>query len=227
MPILEVKNLKVVFDNKPVLDGISFSLNKGEALAALGPNGSGKTTLFKAIIGAIPFEGKIIRAKELKIGYVPQKIDLERDLPITVGEFFELRNGVKKTDYNPKEALELVGLPAYFLKKKIGELSAGEFQRVLISWAVLSKPDLLLFDEPTASVDVAGQETVYELLRRLQTTYDLALILISHDLSVVYHYADKVLCLNHSQICLGVPKDVLNTQKLEELYGPRKYYEHI
>lgn len=226
MPILEIKNLKVIYDNKPVLDGISFSLNKGEALAVLGPNGSGKTTLFKAIIGAVPFEGEIIRGKELKIGYVPQKIDLERDLPITVGEFFGLRSDVKKSDYSPREALELVGLPSHFFKKRISELSSGEFQRVLISWAVISKPDLLLFDEPTASVDISGQETVYELLRRLQTTYNLALILISHDLSVVYHYADKVLCLNHSQLCLGVPKDVLSTQKLEELYGPRKYYEH-
>ena len=201
MPILEVKNLKAAYEKQVVLDNISFSLERGETLAVIGPNGSGKTTLFRAILGAVGYEGDIKISDGTRIGYVPQKIDLERDLPITVKEFLVLRSsaapsGRWQAGHSPEEALKAVDLTPIFLNKRIGELSAGELQRVLIAWAVSGHPDLLLFDEPTASVDVAGQRTVYELLHKLQDEHNLALILISHDLTVVYRYANKVLCLN-------------------------------
>lgn len=228
MAILEVKNLKVTISNQTILDNISFSLEKGEAMAIIGPNGSGKTTLFRAIIGAIPYKGEIVMKQGLHIGYVPQKIDLERDLPLTINEFLSLKNKWQQKEiYTPKTALELVNLSQKFLYKRLSELSSGEFQRVLIAWAIIDKPDLLLFDEPTASVDIAGQETVYELLHRLQDTHNLTLMLISHDLTVVYRYANKVLCLNHSQLCFGVPQDVLTTEELQKLYGSDKlYHQH-
>ncbi len=228
MPILEVKNLKVRYGEQSVLENISFDLEKGDTLAIIGPNGSGKTTLLRAILGAIPYVGEIKRALEVKIGYVPQKIDLERDLPITVQEFLLLKSKQGESSaYSPHQALELVNLPAGFLKKRISELSAGEFQRALIAWAVIDRPSLLLFDEPTASVDVAGQETVYELLHRLHDKYDLTLILISHDLTVVYRYANKVLCLNREQVCFGAPSEVLTPKELEKLYGGgHKFYHH-
>ena len=93
---------------------------------------------------------------------------------------------------------------------------------------MIDRPNLLLFDEPTANVDVAGQETVYELLHRLQDKYDLTLILISHDLTVVYRYANKVLCLNREQVCFGAPSEVLTPKELEKLYGGgHKFYHHI
>lgn len=113
------------------------------------------------------------------------------------------------------------------MKKKFSELSSGEFQRALIAWALIGKPNLLLFDEPTASVDIEGQELIYELLHRLEERHGITLILISHDLTVVYRYATKVLCLNHSQICFGYPQEVLTTERLEELYGgSKKFYQH-
>lgn len=229
MPILEVKNLSVHYSGQVILEDISFDLEKGDALAVIGPNGSGKTTLLRTILGAARYTGEIHLDKEIRIGYVPQKIDLERDLPITVQEFLLLKGAQKQfSAYSPKQALDLVDLEAAFLKKRIGELSAGEFQRVLIAWAVIDRPSLLLFDEPTASVDVAGQETVYELLHRLQDKYDLTLILISHDLTVVYRYANRVLCLNRAQVCFGVPSEVLTPKELEKLYGSgRKFYHHI
>src|SRR3989344_5785981 len=230
MAFLEIKNLKVSYGKAAVLEGVSFSLEKGETLAVIGPNGSGKTTLFKAILGAVPYEGEIIKEKNLKIGFVPQKLDLERDLPVTVEEFLALRHHGEESEkwsgkHSTKETLKMVGLDPSFLAKRIGELSSGELQRILIAWAVAGHPDLLLFDEPTASVDVAGQETVYELLYKLQDEHALTLILISHDLTVVYKYAPKVLCLNRTQVCLGVPSQVLTPQELEKLYGGgRKIY---
>ena len=229
MPILAIKNLNIRYGEQVILDDISFDLEKGDTLAVIGPNGSGKTMLLRAILGALSYKGEIILAPETRIGYVPQKIDLERGLPITVEEFLLLKAAQREPSaYSPREALELVNLSAEFLKKRIGELSAGEFQRALIAWAVVDRPSLLLFDEPTASVDVAGQETVYELLHRLQDKYNLTLILISHDLTVVYRYADNVLCLNRAQICFGVPSEVLTPKELEKLYGSsRKFYHHM
>lgn len=228
MQILNVKNLTVFYGSDKVLDNVSFSLDKGDALAVIGPNGSGKTTLFRSIIGAVPFEGEIVKDPRIRIGYVPQKIDLDRNLPLTVKEFFLLKieNGSKRI-YEMEEVLDLVKLPKQFLRKRLAELSSGEFQRVLIAWAVIDYPDLLLFDEPTASIDVAGQETIYDLLHRLQDVRQLTLILISHDLSVVYNYANKVLCLNHRRICFGEPKEVLTAAELAKLYGgSNKHYSH-
>jgi len=223
----------VRYGEQIILDNISFDLEKGDALAIIGPNGSGKTTLLRAILGAISFEGKITLVENARIGYVPQKIDLARDLPITVGEFLSLKDAGKSAArqtpaYSPKESLNLVNLSPMFLKKRLGELSAGELQRTLIAWAVIGRPSLLLFDEPTASVDVAGQETVYELLHRLQDKYGLTLILISHDLTIVYRYASKVLCLNKAQLCFGIPAEVLTPGELTKLYGGgRKFYHHM
>ena len=231
--ILEIKNLKVGPKNGNILDAVSFSLEKGDSLAVIGPNGAGKTTLFRAILGAVPYSGEIIKDKNVRIGYVPQKVDLERDLPITVGEFLSLREHAAeaqnwKGDHSYLGALKAVGLGKEFLNTKIGELSSGELQRSLIAWAVVGHPDLLMFDEPTASVDIAGQETVYELLHKLQDEHGLTLMLISHDLSVVYKYANNVLCLNKAQTCFSQPSEVLNSKELEKLYGGGgKLYHHM
>ena len=228
MSILEIKNLSVELAGNVALDNISFSLERGDELAIIGPNGSGKTTLLKAILGILSKSGEVIIAEGIKIGYVPQKLDLERDLPISVNEFLLLNNitGNDAKRYTPEKALTLVNLAPEFLLKRLGELSSGELQRVMIAWALIGKPDLLLFDEPTASVDVAGQDTVYEMLHRLREESGLTLLLISHDLSVVYKYANKVLCLNHTQTCFGAPREVLSSEALTELYGGGKLYEH-
>ena len=154
---------------------------------------------------------------------MPQKIDLERDLPITVKEFLALRSRAE-----PEGLLQAVDLGPAFLKKRIGELSAGELQRVLIAWAISGHPNLLLFDEPTASVDLAGQKTVYELLHKLQDERNLALILMKKEVRFVYGNAKKVLCLNRQQICFGVPSEVLTPAELAKLYGgDRKFYHHL
>ena len=229
-PILEVKNLRIKAGEATLLSDVSFSVERGDTVLIIGPNGAGKTTLFRALIGALPYEGEITWADGIKFGYVPQKIDLERDLPITVGEFFKLKAGgeIAFSHEEVVSALHDVRLTPEDAKKGISQLSSGEFQRVLIAWAILGHPRVLLFDEPTASVDVSGQETIYELLHELQDTHGLTLLLISHDLSVVYRYANLVLCLNKAQVCYGAPKEVLTPTELQKLYGgSRTFYHHL
>ena len=225
--ILEVRDLTVKVGNVALVKNISFAVKKGETVLVIGPNGAGKTTLFRALIGSVPYSGEVKWGEGASIGYVPQKVDLERDLPITVREFFMLKTG-NIGEVEVKEALLDVKLGSEYAEKGISELSSGELQRILIAWAVLGHPQVLLFDEPTASIDIAGQETIYELLHNLQDTHDLTLIMISHDLTVVYKYATQVLCLNKEQICFGAPREVLTPEELSKLYGPElTFYHHL
>ena len=134
-------------------------------------------------------------------------------------------------------ALESVGLKTghddrhhierHLLNQRMGWLSGGQLQRVLIAWALLDNPDVLLFDEPTAGIDVGGEETIYNLLKKLNDERNLTILLISHDLNIVYKYADSVLCLNKEKICFGPPREVLDPQALIKLYGGEaRFYKH-
>lgn len=232
-PFLSVKNLSVRFDGRPVLDNISFEVEKGDVTAIIGPNGAGKTVLFRAILGLVSHEGKVEWPKNVKIGYVPQKLSVDRDLPLSVAEFLKLR-GV--SDNEIFEALEEVGFlkghdehhwKHHLLNARLGKLSGGEFQRVLIAYALMDHPDLLLFDEPTSGIDIGGEETIYSLLEKLHEKTKIAILLITHDLNVIYRYAKKVLCINKEKICYGTPKEVLNPKVLEQLYGGKvSVYSH-
>lgn len=234
MPLLEVKNLSVLYGKEKAIENVSFSVDKGETIAVIGPNGSGKTTLLRALIGALPSKGEITIEKGVSMGYVPQKLDVERDLPLTGEEFLNLAQRKKLQSnsnvvaYSAKEIIQMVGLPLSHLRKSLSAFSSGEFQRLLMGFALKTRPSLLFFDEPTASVDVGGQETIYDLLHRLQDKEQFATLLVSHDLTTVYRYATKVLCLNKVQICFGPPQEVLTPQELEKLYGGgRRFYHHL
>ncbi|MBU6415094.1 ATP-binding cassette domain-containing protein, partial [Patescibacteria group bacterium] len=123
--------------------------------------------------------------------------------------------------------LASVGLSKHFLRKRLSELSAGQLQRVLIAWSLIGHPDVLLFDEPTSGIDVGGEETIYSLLHRLQDERNISIIIVSHDLHVVYHYANDVLCLNKEMVCHGPPRDVLTQEQLKKLYGEVSFYHHL
>lgn len=226
MKILEVKNLNISIKGNRVLEDISFDVDKGEVLAIIGPNGAGKTVLLKSLIGLNQYSGQIIWKPGIRTGYVPQRMDIETDVPLTVKEFFRLR-GLAATPEKIKETLDFVQLEKDILKKGFGEISIGQRQRVLVAWAVLGGPDVLLFDEPTADIDIAGQESIYKMLYHLQKNLGLTVILVSHDLNVVYRHADTVLCLNRKSVCFGPPKEVLNTEQLFNLYGGEKaFFQH-
>ena len=233
MPLLEVKNLSVLYGKEKALENVSFSVDKGETIAVIGPNGSGKTTLLRALIGALPSKGEITIEKGVTMGYVPQKLDVERNLPLTGGEFLNLAQRKKlqsnfNVAYSAKEIIRMVGLPLSHLQKSLSAFSSGEFQRLLMGFALKTRPSLLLFDEPTASVDVGGQETIYELLHRLQDKDQFAAILVSHDLATVTQYATKVLSLNKRQISFGSVEEVLTPEGLEKLYGGgHRFYHHL
>lgn len=246
--VLSVKNLSVSFNGHKVLDDLSFSVSKGDILAIIGPNGAGKSVLFRALLGLVPHKGEVKwfnpskfsspsqipkefrRARsenlggQVRIGYVPQKISADRDLPLTVGEFLNF-GGAGKEEL--RTVLNEVGLKDDILSKKVGVLSGGQWQRLLIAWAIIGSPEVLLFDEPTAGIDIGGEETIYNLIRRLQRERNMTVLLISHDLHIVYQYAKDVLCLNKEKICLGPPHEVLDKESLAKLYGhDTAVYEH-
>ncbi|MBI4119772.1 MAG: metal ABC transporter ATP-binding protein [Parcubacteria group bacterium] len=230
--ILEVNNLAVRFDDETILQDISFSLNRGEAAALIGPNGAGKTVLFRALLGLIPHEGEIRWREGVRIGYVPQKFFVERSAPITVEEFFMLKSPhfwfpSAEFENHLNHELNLVGLTDEILKKPVGELSGGQMQRMLIAWAMLNHPDVLLLDEPTSGIDVGGEKTIYNLVHRLQDERNIAVLLVSHDLNVVYRHAQQVLCINKHLVCSGAPQEVLNPQELSKLYGEGTFYHHL
>jgi zinc transport system ATP-binding protein len=227
-PALEVEGLSVGFGRTKVLERLSFAVPHGSALAIVGPNGAGKTVLVKALIGALPYDGTIRWEDGTKIGYVPQKIDIERDLPVTGRDFLRAKVFVSRApEDDVAKVLSLVGLKPESVSKPIGALSGGQFQRLLVAAALIGRPTVLLLDEPTAGVDEPGQDTLNHTIERLRDERGLTILFISHDLSVVYRYATNVLCLSRAHACFGAPRSVLTPQLLEELYGtPVGYHVH-
>lgn len=238
-PILKVENLSVSFDRNQVIKNLNLSVNKGDAVAVVGPNGAGKSVFFRALLGLLPYSGLIAWLPGVKIGYVPQRFSIDREMPLSVGEFLKFKN---KDRTKTVEMLKIVGIGAehsrdpehqsrhikeHVLNQRLGWLSGGQLQRILIAWTLLDNPDVLLFDEPTAGIDIGGEETIYNLLKKLHIERKMTILLISHDLNIVYKYADTVLCINKEMICYGVPSAVLDPSALAKLYGGEAaFYAH-
>ena len=228
MNLLTVKNLTVNLEDRSVVEDLSFQLDSGERLSILGPNGAGKTVLLKALLNLLPHQGEVVWARDVRIGYVPQKIDADTHLPLTFTDLFRAKCTTLNIPVSQaSEISSTVGLTPQILATPVGHLSGGQFQRGLIAFSLLGNPNVLLMDEPTASVDEPGEEHIYELINRLQTQHDLASIMVSHDLSFVFRYATKVLCLNRQQVCFGSPTEALSTDVLTKLYGESVgFYDH-
>jgi len=213
----------VEFEGEKILENLSFEVKKGEVLTILGPNGAGKTVLLKTLLGIMPFKGIIEWKPGIKTGYVPQRLPFIKDIPLSVREFFKLKGA---SEDEMKEILNLIGLKEDILEKKIGDLSSGQFQRILVGWALILDPQVLLFDEPTTGIDIGGQESIYNFLEKLKQERDLTILLVTHDLSVVYKLATNCLCLNKQMLCYNIPKE-LTPERLSQLYGGEiKFYQH-
>ncbi|TSC92021.1 MAG: zinc transport system ATP-binding protein [Parcubacteria group bacterium Licking1014_17] len=233
--ILKVENLEVTLNEQKILENVNFDVHRGEVLAIVGPNGAGKTTLFKALLGLVPHSGLIKWMDGIKIGYVPQKLYIEHGIPLTVKEFLSLKTNSFEEIKNVLNAVGIVydethehHVEQHILNRPMELISSGESQRVLIAWALIGNPDVLLFDEPTAGIDIGGKQTIYHLIHNLQETKKLTVILISHDLNVVYQYANEVVCLNRKQICIGTPKETLDHEHIQMLYGGKtSFYQHV
>lgn len=215
--ILRISNLSVRFRNESVLDDVSFQLRKGTTLAIMGPNGAGKSTLFRALLSLVPYTGKVEWIGKVKIGYVPQRLSVS-DIPISVKEFLSF-----KSTSSIEECLSTVGLDSEeMLDKSLGVLSGGQLQRVLIAWAIIDKPNVLLFDEPTAGVDVDSEEAIYRRLTTLKRKSDITVLLISHDVHIVREYSDYMLALNKCVTFFGESKQIMDPDLQRLIYG-----EHV
>jgi zinc transport system ATP-binding protein len=227
-PLLTVRNLNVVLDGRAILRNISFELAQGETLAVIGPNGAGKTVLLRCLLGLVPHQGEIVWAEGVQVGYVPQKIAAERDLPICALDLIAAKASLQRLPTaNTERVFDELSLDRLTVRKPLGLLSGGQLQKVLIAFALLGNPQLLLIDEPTASLDEISEERTYDLLRHLQEKRSMSSILVSHELSIVHQFATRVLCLGGAISCLGVPHQVLTPELLRELYGVSiGLYEH-
>lgn len=223
--ILKVKDLNIKLGNEEIIKNLSFEIKKEEVLIILGPNGAGKTTLLKALLGLLPYHGEILwNAK--KISYLPPQELVQRKFlpPMTIGEFFQFKN-IKKSA--TLKILKEVGLDGDFFNKSFESLSTGQFQRMMVAWALVDNPEVLIFDEATYGIDVGGEKTIYSLLHDFWKRGGLTILLVTHDLNIVYEHANKVLCINKEETCFGEPTKILTPENLEKIYGTGiKFYKH-
>ncbi len=226
-PYIEVKGVSHRYNEVVVLDNVSCGIEKGSITAIIGPNGSGKTTLIRGIlgllsptVGTITIEGKKPSEMRTHIGYVPQHLQFDRTLPITVNEFLKTYQckDQKHRYKNIAQVLKEVGLKNQ-INQKIGTLSGGQFQRALIARAIFHEKDILVLDEPSAGIDIEGEHSLYELIERLHDEHGTTCIIISHDVAIVHRFADSVICLNKKKICQGTPSSTITPEVLKQLYG--------
>ncbi len=215
-------------NNKWLVEGVSLKVEKGKIVTLIGPNGSGKSTTAKIALGIYKnIEGTVEKYTN-KIGYVPQKISIDWTLPLRVYDFMLLTEDI--SDEAIDEALALTGV-IHLKDKNLGNLSGGEFQRVLIARAISKKPELLVLDEPVQGVDYTGEIALYELIKKISDTLNCGILLISHDLHTVMTATDHVVCLNGHVCCSGSPMDVAKNNEYKTLFGEQasqilSVYEH-
>jgi len=216
-PLIAAEKLAFRDGKKRILDHVDIKMAPSEIVTIVGPNGSGKTTLLRLLIGAIkPSNGSIKRHQALRIGYTPQKLALDRTLPLTVDRFLGLGEPARR--HQRDEVLTTVGLPCIGDAQMI-DLSGGETQRVLLARALLRNPNLLVLDEPTQGLDQPGEAAFYRLIERVRSQTGCAILMVSHDLHVVMSAADRVICLNGHVCCEGAPTLVADHPEYRRLFG--------
>ena len=212
-PLLEAAGLCKFYGDREVLHEVGFAIRPREIVTIIGPNGAGKTTLLKCLLGLEPLSyGTITRAADLRIGYVPQKFHPQPSMPLDVRSFLTLYAPLDP-DLAAKLGVENL------MRSPLTNLSGGELRRVLLLRALLRAPQLLVLDEPTAGVDVAGQGELYRLLRRLAAELGFAVLMVSHDLHIVMAGSERVVCLNHHICCEGSPHEVGGDAAFRALFG--------
>ena len=226
--LVKLNNAGFKQNNKWLVEGVSLTVEKGKIVTLIGPNGSGKSTTAKIALGIYKnIEGSVEKYTN-KVGYVPQKISIDWTLPLRVYDFMLLTEDIK--DEAIDEALTLTGVK-HLKNKNLGNLSGGEFQRVLIARAISKKPELLVLDEPVQGVDYTGEIALYELIKKISDTLNCGILLISHDLHTVMTATDHVVCLNGHVCCSGTPMDVARNNEYKTLFGEQAsqiltVYEH-
>ena len=214
--LLRVTQANVTIAGRTILDNVSLELRRGEIVTVIGPNGAGKSTLLKLALGLIaPTSGVVERDTNLRIGYMPQRLHIDANLPLSTLRFLQL-GGAKKSAI--AAALDEVGI-AGLEQQALQALSGGELQRVLLARGLLRNPDLLVLDEPVQGVDLGGQTAMYELIGSLRRRHHCGVLMVSHDLHWVMAQTDHVLCLNQHICCEGHPEQIGNDPAYRALFG--------
>jgi zinc transport system ATP-binding protein len=232
-PAVSFLNVTVRLGGVSILEDVTARVPRGSCTAVIGPNGAGKTTLLSAMLGEVPFRGIIRTAWDegggAKIGYVPQHLSFDRDMPVTVDEFLVMglqkmplwlgiRKGLKAQNRALLSAVEAVHLG----ERRLGALSGGELQRILLALALQQAPDVLILDEPAAGMDVHGEKLICELLDGLRKTQGFTQLMVSHDLAMVSHHATHVICLNRKVIVEGPPRETLTDVNMAAVFGAHR-----
>ena len=217
MTLINVENITINYGKTKALRDIDLQISSGEIVTIVGPNGSGKSTLIKAIIGAVkPVVGKVTVKPGLKIGYLPQRLNFDPALPITVKRFMHLGQNVDKKTC--MLALENVGV-RQLANNQMSNLSGGQFQRVLLAHSLIGSPEILILDEATQGLDQPGSAAFYAQVEKIRDKTSCAVLMISHDLHVVMRASDRVICLNGHICCSGTPETVMSAPEYHKLFG--------
>jgi len=230
----KIKNFGVIRGKTEILKDVNLHIHCGDLTAIIGPNGAGKSTLLKAILGEVPHSGELIflsgkneTSGRPLIGYVPQKLDFDYSSPVSVLDFFAAAKSrvpvwfthSKNTRNRAIESLAKVQAE-HLLNRRLGALSGGELQRVLLALALDPIPDLLLLDEPVSGIDQNGLKMFYKTVSELRENFDLSVILVSHDLPLVAQFADRVVFLNNNTVeCCGTSEAVFSDEKVIDVFG--------
>ena len=228
---LRVQDLSVTIGGRKILSDVSLHVHCGQLVAVIGPNGAGKSTFLKAVLGQQDYDGIIAfsapgqRNRKPKIGYVPQSPTFDPADPVSVADLFlccQSRRpaflGISKKDRQQiLECLEMVH-GADLIDKRVGTLSGGELQRVLLALALEPLPNILILDEPLSGVDVEGQTGLMDMLDEIRKNYDLSILMTTHDFSMLPRYADQVVLIDHHTVCCGDPTDVLASEDFRRVF---------
>ena len=232
---VRIRDLSVSYGSLQVLQNVNAFIPRGICTAVVGPNGAGKTTLVRAILNALPYKGEIlfgqkdgsVRKKKPRFGYVPQKLDFDREMPLSVLEylasglvrkpvFFGISKVFREKVYHYLESVEC----SHVIDRPLGGLSGGELQRVLLAQALMQSPEILILDEPAAGVDFKGEQLLCELLESFRKELGFTQVMVTHDLSMVSAHAGHVICVNRTVTSSGAPDEVLTPETLEQTFGP-------
>ncbi len=227
--IAKLENISLTLNRQKILSGINLELQKGKITTLIGPNGGGKTSIARILLGILdPTSGKVQKKSALKIGYMPQKIEIDKTIPMTAKDFIQLSTHKIEFDESLKHLSSRLNVTK-ILNQQIHDLSGGQMQKILFLRALTNNPELLVLDEPTQYMDIAGTQDFYQIIDEVRKSSNCAILLISHDLHAVMQKTDLVFCVNYHVCCHGSPESVNKHPEYLSLFGNKSelaLYQH-